>query len=35
MLKTGDYIKSVIRLLLDLLAALDTVDFTLFYRLDW
>ena len=29
MLKIGDDIKSVIRLLLDLLAALDTVDFTL------
>ena len=29
MLKTGDDIKSVIRLLLDLVAALDTVDFTL------
>ena len=35
MLKIGDDIKSFIRLLLDLLAALDTVDFTLFYRLDW
>ena len=35
MLKTGDDLKSVIRLLLDVLAALDTVDFTLFYRLDW
>ena len=30
MLKIGDDIKSVIRLLLDLVAALDTVDFTLF-----
>ena len=29
MLKIGDDIKSVIRLLLDLVAALDTVDFTL------
>ena len=29
MLKIGDDIKSVIRLLLNLVAALDTVDFTL------
>ena len=29
MLKIGDDIKSVIRLLLDLVTALDTVDFTL------
>ena len=30
MLKIGDDIKSVIRLLLNLVAALDAVDFTLF-----